>query len=545
MKTVIKVFLTLGWALLCYQAIAAQQTNAAQTGCLTADEIKNMLAQVNRHPEVAFDQLLSERLIRLKEKNNERLSRDVADNKKPEDLMKRLRDARQKNAVELCEILKTYGWPSKALAGSAGVDAAFFLLRDSAPFDLQVGLLPVVVAATKLGEIPRPEFAAYVDLLRLRTGQKQLFGTQAALLDGFLVLYPIEAEAQVDARRKQYGLAPLAVHLRNLEQTYRLPLIKSTGTLANSFSDSAKKAVAETTGQLEARPADEVEVVRVDTNLVNLNVSVYSSKLKAHVGTLEKEDFTIVEDGRHEAISYFGRTDVPFDLVLLIDLSGSTQGKRDLIRKTTQRFIEAARPSDRLAIVTFADTPTVVAPLTDDRAKLLQSVKNIDGNGGSRVWDALEFVLDQVVGPKTLARRRAVVFMTDGADNALLSWGNGLGSRTSFADLLETVRRNDTLIIPIYLDTEGRDPWSHMVYENARKTLARLAEESGGLYYKARKIEDLNDVYGQVIDDLGKVYSLGYRPTNDKRDGRWRTVEIGIPNHPELQGRTRPGYYAN
>jgi VWFA-related protein len=504
-----------------------------------------MLAQVNRHQEVAFDQQLSERLIKLKEKNDQRLSHDVADNKKPEDLMKRLRDARQKNAVELCEILKTYGWPSKALAGPAGVDAAFFLLRDSAPFDLQVGLLSVVVAATKLGEIPRPEFASFVDLLRLRTGQKQLFGTQAALIDGFLVLYPIEAEAQVDARRKQYGLAPLAIHLRNLEQTYRLPLIKSTGSLSNVFSDSAKKAVAETTSQLGAKSSDEVEVVRVDTNLVNLNVSVYNSKLKAHVGTLEKEDFTITEDGRPESIVYFGRTDVPFDLVLLLDLSGSTQGKRDLIRKTTQRFIEAARPADRLAIVTFADTPTVVAPLTDDRAKLLQNVKNIDGNGGSRVWDALEFALDQVLGPKRTDRRRAVVFMTDGADNALLSWGNGLGSRISFADLLETVRRNDTLIIPIYLDTEGRDPWSHMIYENARKTLARLADESGGLYYKARKIEDLNDVYGQVIDDLGKVYSLGYRPTNDQRDGRWRTVEIGIPTHPELQARTRPGYYAN
>ena len=112
--------------------------------------------------------------------------------------------------------------------------------------------------------------------------------------------------------------------------------------------------------------------------------------------------------------------------------------------------------------------------------------------------------------------------------------------------MLEAVRRNDALIIPIYLDTEivygggeiGR------IYENARKTLMLLAEESGGLFYKARKIEDLDGVYTQVLEDLGKVYSLGYRPTNDKRDGTWRAVKIQLPGQPNLTPRARPGYYA-
>jgi VWFA-related protein len=72
-----------------------------------------------------------------------------------------------------------------------------------------------------------------------------------------------------------------------------------------------------------------------------------------------------------------------------------------------------------------------------------------------------------------------------------------------------------------------------------------LAQESGGLYYSARKIEDLNGVYDQVINDLGKVYSLGYKPTNEKRDGSWRRVQIRIANRPDLSARSRPGYYAN
>jgi Ca-activated chloride channel family protein len=329
--------------------------------------------------------------------------------------------------------------------------------------------------------------------------------------------------------------------------------VKATGTLANQFGDKQNGSMAKGAAPnlFAGQPVEDDEVIRVNTNLVSLNVSVYSDKLKTHISTLEQRDFAVNEDGHPESISFFATTDVPFDLVLLIDLSGSTSGKRNLIRTTTERFIEAARPSDRLAIVTFSDTTNIVSPLTEDRKQLLESLSKIDGKGGSNVWDALKFTLDKVVGPKPLERRRAVVFMTDGVDNALtgaLTGFNGSGSTISFADLLEAVRRNDTLIIPIYLDTENDDSsfgTARIIYGNARKTLARLAEESGGLFYKARKIEDLNGVYAQVIEDLGKVYSLGYKPTNDRRDGSWRSVKIQIPNRPDLMTRARPGYYAN
>jgi Ca-activated chloride channel family protein len=176
----------------------------------------------------------------------------------------------------------------------------------------------------------------------------------------------------------------------------------------------------------------------------------------------------------------------------------------------------------------------------------LKSVKKIEGDGGSNIWEALKFTLDQVFGPKTSTRRRAVVLMTDGIDSSLSGF---LDSRISFADLVEAVRHNDTLIIPICLDTQdtgvSRGNFRKKMLENARKSLELLADESGGLFYQARKIEDLNGVYAQVIEDLGKVYSLGYKPTNKKRDGSWRAVKIEIPNQPDLKARARPGYYAN
>ena len=535
LQTVLSVLLHLTAILVCWQSVPGQEQ------CLSPDQIKSILAQVNSRQQLPLNKKLRDELLKLKKKDQERTNKSI-DEEKP-DALERIRASRENNATRLCPILKQYGWPTISLVGKDGVEAAFHLLRNSVP-QLKVDMLPVIVAATTVGEISRPGFASYVDRLRLDAGLKQVFGTQATTINGFLVLFPIEAEAQVDARRKQFEMPPLADYLRFLQAKFGLPLLKSTGALTNKFSDRVQSSIAATTSPnlFDRQAVSENEVLRVDTNLVSVNVSVYSKKLRTHVSTLSQKDFTISEDNHDETITFFAATDVPFDLVLLVDLSGSTAGKRQLILKSMQSFIHAARPSDRLAIVTFTDTAQVASPLTDSRTKLLESLGGIGtGNGSSFVWDALKFTLDQVVGPKLLDRRRAVVFMTDGVDNALS--GPTGGSAISFADLLEAVRRNDALIIPIYLDTEGPYPGSR-IYENARKTLALLAEESGGLYYKARRIEDLDGVYGQVIEDLGKVYSLGYRPTNDKHDGTWRAVKILLPSQPSLIPRSRPGYYA-
>jgi VWFA-related protein len=169
----------------------------------------------------------------------------------------------------------------------------------------------------------------------------------------------------------------------------------------------------------------------------------------------------------------------------------------------------------------------------------------MEGKGGSHVWDAVRFTLDNVIGPKTLERRRAVVLMSDGVDGSLMRLGPLRGSITTFANLLEQVQQTDALIVPIYLDTEENfgNQYIRDEYENARRTLKLLADESGGSYYHARKLSDLNGVYEQVINDLGKVYSLGYKPTNATRDGNWRSVQVSIANRTDLVARTRPGYY--
>jgi Ca-activated chloride channel homolog len=526
--------------------VIACQMVAAQERCLTKDDIAVIRSKIEKQEPVVLNKKLRNELLKIKDQTQQRVNDDIRENRKPNEFIERMRKKRLENAARLCAILKEYGWPTKALVGEEGVEAALFLLRDSPVAQMKYDLLPVITAAAKIGEVSRPDFASYVDRMRLDAGLKQVFGTQATIADGFLVLYPIESEKGVDARRKQFELPPLDEYIKYLQIKYSLPLVKSTGTLANKFSDSAKASIDQSTAAnfLERQPAGDDDVVRIDTNLVSLNVSVFSTKLRATVDTLTQNDFQITEDGRPETISYFATTDVPFDLVLLLDLSGSTAGKRALIRKSTERFITATRPTDRLAIVTFSGDPEIISPLTDDRTKLLERVNMIgDESGPSHIWDALNFTLKEVINGSQTGRRRAVVFMTDGVDNALA--GVEAGSRISFGDLLEAVRHSDTLIVPIYLDTESDSYFfNKRMYESARKTLRLLADESGGLYYKAKKIEDLDGVYREVIEDLGKVYSLGYKPSNDNRDGKWRAVKIELANLPDLKARSRPGYYA-
>ena len=278
---------------------------------------------------------------------------------------------------------------------------------------------------------------------------------------------------------------------------------------------------------------------------MNLNVSVFNKS--RNLTTLEQKDFAIIDNGAQQEISFFASGESPFDLVLLLDLSGSTVKKIDLIRNSAKRFVDATRPEDRIAVVTFTAEVQTVAKFTNDREALKQSIDGIEKPvGGTNFWDALMFVLDHVTIQSRVERRRsAVVVMTDGVDNALPGV-YGDGSKTTFDQLIENVRRLDTIVVPVYLDTEKEANLSSTplgAYSLAREQLAMLASESGNIVYRAAKLKDLDKAYAQVIRDLSTVYSIGYRPANRVLDGAWHAVTLRLIDYPDLEVRTRQGYY--
>ena len=296
------------------------------------------------------------------------------------------------------------------------------------------------------------------------------------------------------------------------------------------------------------RSQDPVETIRIDSDLVDLKVSVLGVDPDIQAPLLEQNDFQVLEDGAPQEISFFAAADAPFDLVLLLDISGSTAKKLKMIRRSAKRFVDAARPVDRIAIAAFTDELFMLSNLTLDRKQLKKEVDSLDdAYGGTNFWDALDLVLKDIVRRNNDARRSAVVVMTDGVDNALPDV-KGPGSAISFEQLLENTRKSEAIIFPIYLDTEKEDAKAHQIpataYAQAREQLAQIASTSGTTLYRADKVEDLDRLYAQVIRDLSTVYSIGYRPTNRTLDGKWRTVQVQLPGRPKLQARTRRGYYA-
>ena len=296
------------------------------------------------------------------------------------------------------------------------------------------------------------------------------------------------------------------------------------------------------------RSQDPIETVRIESDLVDLKVSVLGFSPNSPAVLLEQKDFVVLEDGRQQEIAFFAAADAPFDLVLLLDLSGSNAKKLKLIRNSAKRFVDAARPIDRIALVTFTDRVSLYSPFTLDRKKLKKSIDEMDeAIGGTNFWDALNYVMTEMVVHGPNSHRSAIVVMTDGIDNALPDV-NGPGSTITFEALLENIRNSESLIFPIYLNTEQEVVKQYHVPRAAcamaRAQLSEIATTCGTTIYKADKLSDLEQVYGQVIRDLSTVYNIGYRPSNRKPDGKWRSVEVQIPQRPDLLARTKRGYFA-
>ncbi len=289
------------------------------------------------------------------------------------------------------------------------------------------------------------------------------------------------------------------------------------------------------------------ETIRIDSDLVDLRVSVLSLNQNPALN-LQQRDFLVLEDGKPQDIEFFAAAETPFDLVLLLDLSGSTKDKLKLIRKSAKRFVESTRPSDRVSVVGFASVARLICPLTQDRELLRKSIDRIsEPEGGTNFWDSLRSVLAILNASKNSTRRHAVVVMTDGVDNALPEV-LGDGSQTTFEELDEMIRSSDALVYPIYLNTEKETVKRFRImkpaFALAQQQLAEIAVSSGTRLYRAERLEDLEDVYQQVIGDLGHVYSIGYRPTNKTRDGKWRAVSVKVVDRQDVLARTKQGYYS-
>lgn len=528
--------------------IATRQTFGQKTVCLTEQDAQRAIALINANHPAAENKNLRLELLSMKNERQKLDQKIIDNNAKNQQLIATANEMGEKHLLRLCEIVKQNGWLSRESIGADGAEAALLLLKGNRAYKLQQEIFPVVAAAAaKKGLIGNQEVAWMIDSIRTNAGLPQIFGTQTKIKNELFYLEPLQNEAKTDEYRKLYDLPPLADYIKFLQWKYQTVVLKSPPATAQK--QNAKQNNPSDNEAVTVNPLVDLgdnEVIKIESNLVSLNVRVSSGDVAAaNVPSLQKKDFEIYEDGKKQEIAFFSASDAPFDLILLLDLSGSTADKQDLIRKSTARFIEASRPSDRIAIVTFTDETKVVADLTGNREQLLASIKKIEDRGGSAVWGAIQFAYDKIIDKQSDNRRTAILVMTDGVDSSLIGGSFLPAAYPTFSDVLETVRNGNTTIFPIQLDTTGQaDADEKKAYETAGRTLKMFAEESGGQVYYAKKVNDLSGVYEKIIGDLGKVYSLGYEPTSASATGTFHRLTVSLPNHPNLNVRAKQGYYA-
>lgn len=341
-------------------------------------------------------------------------------------------------------------------------------------------------------------------------------------------------------------------------------------------------------------PEEETEVVRIDTELVDVPVAV-QDKAGKPILNLKGLNFVIFEDDKKQEIAEFAATSAPFEIALLLDTSGSTRSELKTIRRAAQYFIDSLRPGDRVAIVSFrsevADgrslaVSEVITQLTEDRESLRAALARVTTSNGTPYYDAVIKIVESVFKAKPSEEfrgRRAMVALTDAVDSTSSSGfeeakdllgSSGVANyfirvdtRPFFEENLlgdcQTAIRFSQAQIRRYYSSFGarsnvertmdfckigefeRLAISKRLYELADVEMSHLAKMSGGRIFEAGDLNDARSAFKQVADEIGTKYSLGYYSTNEKRDGTVRRIRIelkGLP--PGATVRSRDSYTA-
>ena len=275
---------------------------------------------------------------------------------------------------------------------------------------------------------------------------------------------------------------------------------------------------------------DDDDVVRVSTELVVLNITV-TDKAGQYVKNLKKSDFKIYEDGlevQPNMIASFSLQEAPYAAVVLLDSSGSMEARFSLARSAAIRFLDGLRPEDVAAVYRFDSKVERVQDFSGGR-DLAPMAYAIRAKGMTTLNDAI------VEAAKTLAdrpeNRKAIVILSDGMDTY---------SSASSEKAVESALAVGASIFAV--DMASLDVADSAKHQSAA-SLRAFAEKTGGRFVSTPGGPALRDAFTGIANELGQQYTIAYRPSNKKRDGKWRTLEVKLPQQ-DLTIRTRKGYRA-
>jgi len=275
---------------------------------------------------------------------------------------------------------------------------------------------------------------------------------------------------------------------------------------------------------------DDDDVVRVNTDLVVLNITV-TDKAGQYVKGLKPSDFKVYEDGvevQTNMIASFSLQESPYAAVVLLDSSGSMEARFSLARSAAIRFLDGLRPEDVAAVYRFDSKVERVQEFSGGR-DLAPMAYAIRAKGMTTLNDAI------VEASKTLADRpevrKAIVVLSDGMDTF---------SKASSDKAVESAL---TVGASIYAVDMSTVEVAGSTRRQSAASLKGFAEKTGGRFIATPGGPALRDAFTGIADELGRQYTISYRPANKKRDGKWRTLEVKVMRD-DLVVRTRKGYRA-
>jgi VWFA-related protein len=269
--------------------------------------------------------------------------------------------------------------------------------------------------------------------------------------------------------------------------------------------------------------------IKAEVSLVNVVFSAVDL-LNRPVAKLQAADFMIYEDGQLQAIQFFADTEkegnIPLTVALLIDTSGSVKTKlADEVATASEFFRDVLRKNrDLAAIIQFDADVNLVQDFTDDPEMLIRALKTLRAGNTTSLYDAVYLAVSEKLSKET--GRKVIVVITDGDDTS---------SKMSMKDAIETAQKNDVIIYGIGVQGDNRANFG---------VLKKFAEETGGSFFSPHaRLAEIQAAFRAIGTELQGQYSLAYSPTDNKKDGTFRSIKIRCKQS-GVRIRARKGYYA-
>jgi Ca-activated chloride channel family protein len=280
------------------------------------------------------------------------------------------------------------------------------------------------------------------------------------------------------------------------------------------------------------QPDESVLTIKKRVDEVNV-LFIATDKHGKFVRNLNEKDFAILDDHKppQSIVNFRRETDLPIELGLLIDTSGSVRGRFDFEQDAAVTFLQnTIRPNfDKAFVVGFNGHSQMMQGFTDNTALLSAAVHRMQDGGGTALYDAIyrachdNLIKDHEDHPS----RRAIVVVSDGEDNQ---------SELTEGQAIEMAQRAEVIIYAISTDDSG-------LILRGDKVLQRIAEATGGRAFFPYKTKDMKNSFAAIEDELRSQYIISYHPADFEADGRYRPIEITALKK-DLQVRSRKGYYA-